>query len=300
MKKILLVVLLILFFSNNAFSKEIQNKKEINDMYLKLHDIMYSDSKEVINMKLDIAMDYAVEILEKSPWSLEAYYVEKAFIYSNYNIASNDNALKKYVELRNKFEDNLDNRRTDSVKKLLYIAIYLSNHYVKDQRYFERFDERKTEIYYMAVTNNIIRFGHKISTQALANLVMSHIHMFSSEYSKEFIRRFPNHPARPMIELKTARVKFLKPMGLRDSSSLKDIEIIIKLVEKYGDIMLPLGWKFKVECYSYLAKKLYYADFRDEAQKYILLVKENAPDNFSDLKVLNEILNNIVCRRYPY
>jgi len=289
MKKILLVALMILFFSNNAFSKEIQNKKNINDMYLKLHDIMYSDSKEVINMKLDVAMDYAVEILEKSPWSLDAYYVERAFIYRSYNIASNENALKKYIELRNKFEDNLDNRSTDSVKKLLYIVIYLSNHFVKDQRYFERFDERKTEVYYMSVMNNIIRFGRKISTQALANLVMINIYKLSHEYNEEFLRRFPNHPVCPLIELRRAK----------DYSSLKDKEAIIKLSEKYGDIVLPPGWKFKVECYSYLAQKLYYADFRDEAKKYILLVKENAPDNFTDLKKLNEMLLKINCR-YNY
>jgi len=290
MKKVLLAVLMILFYCNNAFSGETQRTKEINDMYLKLHGIMYSDSTEVINMKLDTAMDYAVEILEKSPWSLDAYYVERAFIYSHYTIASNENALEKYVNLRNRFEDNLDNRRTDSAKKILYIIINRTNHFVKDSKFLELYNKGKFTTDHAPVTNNIIRFGHKISTQALANLAMSNAHMFALEYAKEFLRRFPNHPARPMIELKVTK----------DSSSLKDKEAIIKLSEKYGDIVLPTGWKFKVECYSYLAQKLYYADFRDEAKKYILLVKENAPDNFTDLKILNEMLNNIIYRRYSY
>lgn len=287
MKKILIASFIVLLLITTLHSNE-KNIADFKEMYLKFHEIMYYNNKEVDHNRLHIAVDYAVEIMEKKPQSLEAYYVEKAFLNTRYNIEKNEFAYKKIKEMKNKYNDHIGDRNTDSPSKVLFLIIFLRNHYEPPIKLLKQETYMQEKSTYESNIRNIAKNRSDKINSALASLALIDVCMFHIECAEYFIATFPEHPARPIVELYILTGKNSK-LKINDAHE----DSIIALVQKYGEIMLPTGWKFKTYCYNYLAQEYHYINRYDKLTKYIALIKSETGIVTDDVKIINNMIQGV-------
>jgi len=87
MKKIKIILLTaswLILLNFSIVSAQIEVKNEANELYKNISSIMVRGIQyEIKDGKLDVAMDYAIEILKKYPESIEAYYIlKKSFLFN--------------------------------------------------------------------------------------------------------------------------------------------------------------------------------------------------------------------------
>jgi hypothetical protein len=113
MKKEKRILLLAFWFVLMNFSfalARVEINNEANELYKKVSNIMVRGIQyEIKDGKLNIAMEYAIEILNKYPESLEAYYILKESFIFNIIFLRYPKAYEKYEKWYKLILDNPDN-----------------------------------------------------------------------------------------------------------------------------------------------------------------------------------------------
>lgn len=294
-KKIFLVILCLIAFGSDACSNE-RGADDVKDVYSKFFDIMHHDSREIFMMQrrtveyivnprqFHVAMDYAVEILEKAPWSLASYYTEIDLMSSDYSVESDEKSLIKYIEWKNIYLDNLDNRRTDDPRKLVFLIVTLFNHYDNSNHYDLK--HQKDMESYRKIIYKIAQNNPNPDIRAIAFVIISRIHMlfFYDGGYKTFANKFPGHRASPLMKLYDLYYSRL--------SHEKFEKEILKFISKHGEIELPRRWKLKAECYAYLAEKYINANNSKKTRLYIYMLKKCSPA-YAYIEYFDKVLRTI-------
>lgn len=293
-KIILLITLWFILLNFSIVSAQVKVKNEANELYKKVSSIMVRDiHSEIKDGKLDVAMDYALEILKKYPESLESYYIlEESF---NFNIRFSDypkayEKLKKWYNLILESSDSLsiiDDPNVYTAEKIIvtrffYIVLYGP---CDDKNDFFR---KKHEKSLILTLENMRKHCKNKSYRALATIML-----FSQNknYKKIFIKNFPHHAVVPILKLELA-VEFAD--NNKYKKAIKEIE---KLINTYKDVVLPDGWKFEIECYSKLLWIYSCIDDYKKSKKYYMLIIEKAPNHpeigfhKNYIETMNRIIN---------
>lgn len=282
MRKLLAVsifLLLTTFFSNSfimAQDSSDSNEISINQLYRDMTRITFPAAEEFEKgkefEKMDVAMDYTVEILKRNPASLEAYC---ALSHIRAGIKYNQAAINKYKLLKEKYLNFLNDPDTDPAEKLVFMAIL----YNDDPG---------------VASDNLLEKNHQISVEglkkmkdecknknyaALATLVLfsernKNLHCF------EFIEKFPTHVAVPIVKLSIATGYIFI-----EKDYDKCIAEVNKLQDQYKNYDVPDGWKFSVPCYEILALAYIAKKDHDNTLKYYNLIIEKAP-NYPNLSMI--------------
>jgi len=279
MQKIYLIIILLLCLPNGSYANE-KSKINLNKQFEIFKEIMCPiNNNNIPNIeKLDIAMDYAVEILKTKPYSLDAYYVLEA----DYKIESNEAALKKYLKLRNRFFNNLNNPDIDIAEKLFFLNIALFKDY-KYTGYSDLSFENGEKF-----INSILNIRMKCKDQdyrALASLIPVR-DLLEYEY---FVKHYPKHPAIPFIKLILFEALII---GDKFDEAIKEI---LKALEQYKNIKYLNGKDYSIQCYYLLAQAYHGKKKYDYAMKYMMLINEMAPEylNKGFLEVLLHDKNKV-------
>ncbi len=270
-------VFLITFAQANESNEIIANK-----MYNNIRQFLIPSDNDYENgttfTKVDLAMDYAVEILKKFPYSCEAYSTLAHFRTGvSY---SNGNALNKYIDMKKKYINSLDDLETDIAEKLLFMAI------------LQRSNPGTSNL-----SGEILKKEHDIAVKGLIKIkdecenknyaaLATKILFYEKgiDYEYEFLNKFPNHPAIPFVKLGIATNSICV-----EKDYDKGIDEIKKLLEKYSDFETPDGWKFDIACYEILALAYAWKKEPENAKKYYDIIKQTVPNYPNLSSIANQI-----------
>jgi len=279
-KKVFIFLLLIIFWPFNSYANK-SIDPDMNNSYEKFISIMYpSDNKSDSRIRnLDIAMDYAVEILKAKPDSIGSYYVLMTF----YPIASNEVAIVKYIKMRNKFYNSLTKPNEDTAEKLFFLILAISH----DDEFISSININaiNSEKYFngiLKIKNECVNSNYR-ALAALASIRYT-------EDLKNFTLNYPNHGAIPFIKLMLYDAKIAK-----NKNDKKNIEEILKLSEQYKELKLIDGKYYWAACYDIIGRAFYSIGDYVSAKKYMLLIKEKAPKDFNEYfyeSILYKLKNN--------
>ncbi len=284
MKKLLFImsfmtfnIFLLTFAQANESNEVIANK-----MYNNIRQFLIPSDKDYENgtifTKVDIAMDYAVEILKKIPYSCEAHNT-LAFFRTGVSY-SNGNALNKYLDMKKKYINSLDDLETDIAEKLLFMAILQSSNPGTSSLSGESL-KKEHDI----AVKGLIKIKDECENKdyaALATKILFYEKGLDYEY--EFLNKFPDHPAIPFVKLGIA-ANFICVEKDYD----KGIDEINKLLEKYGNFVTPDGWKFEIACYEVLTLAYAWKKEPENAKKYYDIIKQTVPDYPNLSSIANQI-----------
>lgn len=242
------------------------------------------NKEDFIYQNSHYAIQNTFEILKRSPASLEAYL--SLIAIKNEDFSFNNEAIKIYKQYKNEYFQNLDNVNKDYAEKLFFIKLYL----LFDGNVINAFPNENYEKNKIKCISALEKF--KIDCEdknysALATIILFLLdHKKEKGYDTYFINTFPNHIAIPFIKLEVLASKASK--GNYDEC----INETLKLINEFGEIIVPYGYKFKADCYDliiscYLAQNDY-----NNAKQYFNLY-ENEIKNV-DIELLNSsYINNL-------
>ena len=265
------------------------NDASITNIYKNMCWLLKENTDEVFLAEYGTeAFNYGIEILKKMPKSQEAYY--SIFLI-------NSSAFKSYLykideiftPLNNKHYPNIDDPNFEEGEKIIYLILY--SHGIGTKSIVEQNEHKKKAF---EVLNNMQENCKNRDYAALATAML----FLSSKtddrlnYINFFIKNFSDHPA-------ISDVKFNKILNIYDldkisSDSIKINECILetnKLINEYGNINLPEGWNFSIECYGLLIYCYKFIGDKEKALKYYNLIEKEAP-NYWLLKDLKEAIQN--------
>jgi len=291
-KFILIITLWLILLNFSIVLAQVEVKNEANELYKKISSIMVRGIKyEIKDGKLDIAMDYALEILKKYPESLETYYILK--VSFNFNIRFSDYP-KAYEKLKTWYKLVLENYDNSNI--LDDPNVYMPEKLIVTEFFYHilfgpidinnDFFRKKHEKSLLLTLENMRKYCKDKSYRALAMIML-----FSQNrnYKKKFIKIFPQHSIVPLLKLESA-VEFADNKNYK--KAIKEIE---KLINTYKDVVLPDGWKFEIECYERLVWAYRCIDDYKNVKKYYMLIMEKVPDypyiGYINIETINCILN---------
>ena len=292
MKKIKIILLTaswLILLNFSIVSAQIEVKNEANELYKNISSIMVRGIQyEIKDGKLDVAMDYAIEILKKYPESIEAYYIlKKSFlfniIFSRYPKAYEK--FEKWYKLLLNSPDNLnvlDDPNVYMTEKLMVTIFYYRILYGSDS-INDDFFRKKHEKSLISALENMRKNCNNKSYRALATIMLFDQ---NRNYEKKFIKNFPHHSIVPLLKLESA-VEFAD--NKKYKKAIKEIE---KLINTYKDVVLPDGWKFEIECYYELIWIYKYLEDFKKIKKYYMLIKEKAP-NYINVTQFNDYMKYV-------
>ncbi len=271
--KIILTIFIIIQFSSAAYAQNnIATTVEvhINQLFTDIQKIICSPSEDYTTNNMHVALDYSVEVLRIAPGSLAAYCTLGQYDFTlKYRFG--DKAKEKYKRLKDKYINEIENFNDDVAEKLIFMTLLYEfdpendkNYAINRKKCLEALKKMKDECQ-----------NKDYAALALAILLDRRY----DKYNEEFIRRYPNHPAIPLIEL-----------GNSMSENYQDsIEKILKLAEKHKNVVMPDGIPFKVDCYSAVSSFYYEIGNKEMAHKYFEKIEKEYP-NYIYLHELKEKL----------
>lgn len=264
------IFLLITFFNNFAFAQN-NESKSVNELFAKF-DKLVREQKS-----LELAVDYAIEILKNHPASIEAYFVINDLFYIG-NDKVSDELMNKYELLKSNHWNDLNNIENNVAEKIVFMNLVFKSFY-----HYDRFEE--------AINNNDICDSalRKIKTDCsnklyamLATVTLFKNRKTRNEEIKYFIQNFPDHPAifyaEYMLNVLTC---------LENKEPQKGLEQANIYLKKYGEINTPRNYKFKYEAYSAMVS--FYIQLKDQenAHLYYNLILKGCPGHY-DMPGLRE------------
>jgi len=270
LKIILIIVISILSSTDcNAQTHEIS----INDLYKEFKKII--DSKE----NQDIAIDRAIEILTKSPESIEAYIT----LTEIRDIEVTDKLRQKYNHLMNQYFSSLNEINSNTAEKIILIRLILMGFY----NFKSHEDSQEKDKICDATLIKIKNECNNKNYSALALKILFLSSFKGDECRKEFLKDYPNHPAIPYIELE---------LGVGNcwvnNEPEKGLDEAQKFLKKYSNIITPDGSRLTLTVYGFMS--IFYARLKDysNATKYMNLIKNECPTH-PDLPEIEKEINNI-------
>lgn len=106
----------------------------------------------------------------------------------------------------------------------------------------------------------------------------------NDKYYNEFINKYPKHVAIPYVFL---GMQFKKYLNGEYDAHIKEIK---NLMEKYKNIKSPEGWDYALDCSHDLIWTYCKLNDIENAQKYLKLIEEKAPDYYF-LENLKSMIN---------
>ena len=271
--KIILTILIITQFSSAVFaqdSTETTGEVYVNQLFTNLQQIISSPSEEYTEQNMHKAMDYSVEILKLAPGSLAAYCTLGQYDFTlKYRFG--DKAKEKYKQLKDKYLNEIENFNDDVAEKLIFMTLLYEFDPENDKNY--AINRKKC----LDVLKKMKDECQNNDYAALALAIL--LDRKYDKYNEEFMRRYPNHPAIPLIELGNSM----------SENYQESIEKILKLAEKHKDVVMPDGIPFKVDCYSAVSSFYYEIGNKEMAQKYFEKIEKEYP-NYIYLHELKEKL----------
>ena len=291
-------------------------------------EVVFKEIWKIINEKRTITpeiVDYSVEIIKKWPESFYAFesikhyhhllaYV-KLSSYTKIYYSKNDDHFRLLEKNSRWFEKHIvgnDTAEIETAEVIIYAAMLYEpdcfTDYNCSMSYFPTVMHNKDEIYEIApkfkryesnyvkeesirVLKYIENYSKNNNYKVLAFIALLEHYCSTEEgikHVKQFTEKYPKHPAIAEIRL------YLSDVLLAKNKFDEAIDEIQKVIKTHNNVFMPLkNFKYDVVCYSRLVSL--YFDNKDyiNAQKYILLLKQNAPPDLSSLKEMEEKLNII-------
>jgi len=277
----LLLVLSIIFIPICAYAITTE-ETEINALYKKAYSTVYekidiSNIPNVDGKKALIAIDCILEIYKRKPNSMEAYFATYLLKY-----LMTSSIKEKYNELKEKHLPNLNDPDFETAEKIVFLWI-MSSQWTATTKAEVREHAETAHNAMINIMNNCKNKHYRV----LAASTISNVPKMAIECRKKAIEIMPDHPAFPYIMGQIVSLEYEKNYS-------KCIEELQKLIEKYGSIETPNGWRMETE-YKYLLAYVY-IDMKDyeNARKYYAMVEKEAPDywDLGCLKTALSVLNN--------
>lgn len=294
MRKIFFIVFSLFFLNINlAFSAEISTEGTVSVAFERFKEIMYPSDKTSDSRirNLDIAMDYAVEILKTNPSSIDAFHVIK----TNYHIESNEVAFNKYLKFRSKYYNDLDNPDTDTAEKLFFLILaqrhdseyteHKSTHEYAENKLNREYTEYKLTRGYAVkklirentekYINGIIKIRKECKDKRYRALAAIFPARDLGEYAY-FLKKFPNHVANPFMKLYHFRNLIY---SWKYDEAIKEL---LKASKKYKKLKDINGKDYWITCYDLLTRAYCGISDYENANKYLMLIKEKAPEYYNE------------------
>lgn len=256
---------------------------DINKTYKEFQSLAYKikDSKEgyKYNNQSHKFIEYAVDIVKKSPASSEAFYTLITFPKSLKFVT--DESENIYQQFKEKYLNNLNDPDTDSAEKIVFMKFTLLYPLNLDRLINTDEIKNKMNLCYEGLKKMAVDCKNS-DYRALATMVLA---SSNPEYRQKFIENFPNHPCVSEIKLNL----IIHENYTHNTNYEKTIEEANKLLTEYKDITLPDGWKFEISCYELIAVCYIKLDNIENARKYIAIIEKDAPSN-SQLYMLRELI----------
>lgn len=273
---IILSISLLLSTYAHAYSKK---DDYINQLY-KNYDLIVNTHEEVDTICYDnahIAFDYSIEILKVAPGSIHAYFV----LTDIPNFEINEELKNKYYQLRNKYFSQLDDVDNDLAEKLILIGFTLSC--VE----FVTGEQLKSDV--KICNAALIKIKDECKDEnyaALALTILFRNEVKAGEYIDDFLKKYPNHPAIPFVELAKISLYWV------NQQYQNCIEETSKWCIKYKELYKPEDCKAVTNGYNLIV--LCYIDMNDpeNAQKYYDMIANEYP-NYSTLYSLKQQIEYI-------
>ena len=269
--KIILIIIINILFSLDCIAQT--NEISINDLYKNFKKII--DSKE----NQGIAIDCAIEILQKAPESIEAYRTLTVVR----DIEVTDKLHQKFDSLVNKYFSSLNDIESNTAEKLILIRLMLMCFY--DFKSYEEVREKDK-----ICDETLIKMKNECRNKYYSALALKILFLskFKGEKCmKEFIEEYPNHPAIPYVELELNVGSYWI-----NNEPDKGLEAAQKFLKKYPNIITPDGSRLTLDVYSVIT--IFYAKLKDHnnAIKYFNLIKTEFPTH-PDLPELEKEISEI-------
>lgn len=224
-----------------------------------------------------ILLDYSIEILKYKPNSLESMYIFSLFS----RVTLSGEIHKKYILLKDKYYNDLNNANTDISEKLILLILLILDVNEKSP------DEINNDILTFKNTLNLIKDTCQDSNySALATIILFFDLKEQNNHLRFFIEKFPNHQCIPLVKL----------IMLSDLYSKKEYQKCINECEafigKYDEIVTPFGWRLVMDCYNLLIFNYLAINDYANAKKYFNLIEAEAP-NYDNIKQLKRKIKKI-------
>ena len=249
------------------------NSKEINETFISFYNTVNCTATS----GNPLLIDYSIEILKYKPNSLESMYVFSLFSRMTLSEKIHD----KYIKLKNKYYDDLNNVNSDIPEKLILLLFLIMD---VDEKSLNEADNNA--ITFKKTLNLIKDTCQDNDYSALATILLLFDLKERDNYSSFFKEKYPNHKCLPLVEL----------IMLSDLFSKKDYQKCINecenFIKKYEKIVTPFGWRLIMDCYNLLIFNYLATDDYENAKKYFNLIETEAP-NYDNVKQLKQKINKI-------
>lgn len=276
---VLLIVLIILLYPLLVFAQSSQ-EININTLYKKAYSIVYerldvTNLPNVDNKKAPDAINCILEIYKRKPDSLEAYY--STFLLK-YIIEAR--LSEKYEEMKDKHLANLNDPNFETGEKLIFLWL-IASQWMHNIKLDGSIDKETINNVLVNIRDNCKNKNYSV----LAASMLSDVPLLALENLKNIIEIAPEHPAVPYVMAEIISIE-------NKNDPQKCIQEIQTLINKFGNIETPCGWRMVYEYYFFIA--YVYIDIKDyeNAEKYYEIIKKEAPD-FCDLVCLKTALDYI-------
>jgi len=282
MKKMILLILIMIF----VFSHSTSYAEDIGapELYNKLCDIMKIDEVKYMQpvKNVDVAIDYAVEILKKWPESIEAVFALNRV--ASYFIIFDEKAKQKCIKWRDDFLENPNNLGKSTAEILVYTSLLNCRSEFTDKG-IKYIDIVKKDRQVISNTIDMIKNECKDERYRALALTLS-FGALGNESEYEFINKYPSHFAIPFILLQFSKLDLLR------SKYQKCITETLSILDKYKNVKMPGEYgKFESHCYIVLAEAYCIQNDYQNSMKYIKLIKEKDP-GYSNMKKVDWILSD--------
>jgi len=271
------LILSIIFIPLSIYA-EPNDETEINTLYKTVKSIIYekidiSNRPDVDEKKAEAAINCIIEIYKRKPDSMEAYCC--AF-YLLEHIPTE--ALKeKYYVMREKHLPNLNDPDFETGEKLIFLYLMAAPSTWSDHSDIngKKYDQAINDFMYK-IRDNCKNKNYSV----LAAAELSIVPLIAIENRKKIIEMAPNHSAIPYV------MGEIIPLNYKNDNN-KCIQELQKLIDKYGNIKTPNGWRMAMEYYYLIG--FAYANMKDyeNTKKYYEKIKSEAPD-YWDLRCLKQ------------
>ncbi len=249
------LLLVVLTFPAHAIeTSDVQTNNLTKDVF----NIVMGGNKD----KMEIAMDYSIEILKRNPWSVDAFGT--IMMFENYII--NKSIENKYYELKEKYFSTIDDLSTNTAEKLMLLSLWGA---AIDEISPEESKENVKKIIKILIKNKNAINNKDIT--ALITIMLFYDRQNVLSYIDEFLEKYPDHPAVPPIELNKITIIYKK-------EPQKCIEEIEKWMKKYDNLMSPLGYKLNITAYGSLLGCYFELDDKENLKKCIKILNDINPN----------------------
>jgi hypothetical protein len=276
----IIIAINIILNCNTVYSQTVET--DINKTYKEFQALAYkiNDPKDgyKYNNQSHKFIEYAIDIIKKSPSSTEAFYTLITFPGSLNFITNEPENI--YQQLKEKYLNTLNDPDTNSAEKIVFMNLTLLYPTELDRSTDDEELKNKLDSCY----NGLKKMANDSKNEAYRALATMVLASNIPEYWKKFVENFPVHPCISEIKLNLLHYENYT----NNTNYEKTIEETNKLLNEYKEIILPDGWKFEISCYELIA--VCYVKLKDfeNARKYLNLIEKNASGD-SQLHMLREL-----------